>query len=120
MAYTAVRKLRESEHHLVVIFYFPLIATPLSIPVMAPYLLWPTPLEWGLLLGVGIVTQIAQIYLTKGLHAERAGRAMSMSYIQIVFAALWGMIFFSEYPSLLSIAGAGLVVGGTLLVAKSR
>ena len=41
-----------------------------------------------MLLGVAVVTQIAQVYLTKSLHAERAGRVMSISYVQILFAAV--------------------------------
>ena len=54
----------------------------------------PSPVGWLLLLAVGIFAQLGQIFLTKGLHAERAGRAMTMSYVQIVFAALWGVFFF--------------------------
>ncbi len=119
IAYVTVRQLRETEHHLVVVFYFPLVATPASVPVMIPDALWPTPLEWLLLLGIGVVTQIAQVYLTKGLHTEKAGRAMSMSYVQIVFAAIWGFLFFSEVPDPLSIVGALLVVAGTVVVARS-
>ena len=117
--YVAVRKLRETEHHLVVVFYFPLVATPASVPLMIPDALWPTPLEWLMLLGIGIFTQIAQVYLTKGLHTEKAGRALSMSYIQIVFAALWGFLFFSEIPNAFGILGAFLVVAGTLAVARA-
>lgn len=118
MAYTSVRKLRETEHHLVVVFYFPLVATPASIPVMWADALWPTPLEWLMLLGIGIFTQIAQVYMTKGIHAEKAGKAMSLSYIQIVFAAVWGFLFFSEVPDGLSIVGAVLVVAGTLVAGR--
>jgi len=118
-AYVTVRKLGETEHHLVVVFFFPLIATPASVPFMISEALWPTPLEWLLLLGIGIATQIAQVYLTKGLHTEKAGRAMSMSYVQIVFAAIWGFLFFSEVPDPLSIVGALLVVAGTVVVARS-
>ncbi len=119
LAFVTVRKLRETEHHLVVVFYFPLVATPASIPLMIPVALWPTPLEWLMLLAIGVFTQIAQVYLTKGLHTEKAGRALSMSYVQIVFAALWGFLFFSEIPDALSILGALLVVAGTLAVARS-
>jgi drug/metabolite transporter (DMT)-like permease len=119
LAYVTVRKLRETEHHLVVVFYFPLVATPASIPFMLPDTVWPTPHEWFLLLGIGVFTQIAQVYLTKGLHAEKAGRALSMSYVQIVFAALWGFLFFREIPDLACVLGALLVVAGTLVVARS-
>lgn len=118
MAYVAVRKLRETEHHLVVVFYFPLVATPASVPFVVAEALWPTPFEWLLLLGIGIFTQIAQVYLTKGLHLEKAGRAMSVTYVQIVFAAVWGFLFFSEIPNALSLVGALFVVAGTLLAAR--
>jgi drug/metabolite transporter (DMT)-like permease len=120
VAYILVRDLRRTEHHLVVVFYFPLIATPLSIPAMLPYAVWPTPAECLLLLGLAVVTQIAQVYLTKGLHAERAASAMSISYVQILFAATWGLLFFDEFPAPLGIAGAALVVLGTLLVNWKR
>jgi drug/metabolite transporter (DMT)-like permease len=116
LAYTLVRKLRETDHHLTVIFYYPLVATPLSVPIMIPNATWPTAVEWLILAGLGIVTQIAHVFMTKGLHAERAGKAMSMSYVQILFALIWGLVFFGEIPSLWGLAGATLVVGGTLLV----
>ncbi len=119
LAYVTVRKLRETEHHLVVVFYFPLVATPASIPLMIPNALWPTPLEWLMLLAIGVFTQIAQVYLTKGLHIEKAGRALSMSYVQIVFAGIWGFLFFSEVPGVFSVLGAVMVVAGTLVVARS-
>jgi len=119
IAYVTVRKLRETEHHLVVVLYFPLVAAPASVPVMWNEALWPTPWEWLALLGIGVATQIAQVYLTKGLHTEKAGRAMSMSYVQIVFAALWGLLFFDEVPDPLTILGAVLVVAGTLTITRS-
>lgn len=120
LAYTTVRKLRETEHPLVVVFYFPLVSIPVCIPVLAPVAVWPTPMEWLMLLGIGVLTQIAQIFLTRGLHKEPAGRATSVSYLQILFATVWGMIFFAEVPDLLSVFGGLLVVSGILLTARSR
>jgi drug/metabolite transporter (DMT)-like permease len=119
-AYTTVRKLRETEHPLVVVFYFPLVATLGSTPTAAmTEVQWPLWWEWMvMILGVAGCAQIAQILITNGLHRERAGRAMAMTYLQIVFAAIWGMLFFQEFPDLLSIVGALLVIGGTLVVAR--
>ena len=118
-AYVIVRKLRTSEHPLTIIFYFPLVTTLGSLPTALPGAIWPTPLEWLLLVvGVAGTAQLGQVYLTKGLHAEQAGRAMSMSYLQILFAAVWGLLFFGERPDVLSVLGAALVMGGTVLVAR--
>lgn len=120
LAYTTVRQLRRTEHPLVVVFYFPLVSIPACIPLLAPVFVWPTPLEWLMLLGIGILTQIAQIFLTRGLHLEPAGRATSVSYLQIIFAAAWGMIFFAEFPDTLSIAGAVLVISGIIITARRK
>lgn len=116
-AYTAVRKLSQTEHPLVIVFYFPLVAVPATIPTMAPVAVWPRGADWLLLLGVGVTTQIAQIYLTKGLARESAGRAMTIGYSQVLFAGLWGTLLFSERPDLLSLVGALLLLGGTVAAA---
>ncbi len=119
-AYVVVRKLRDTEHPLVIVFYFPLVATIGSIPTAgAADLQWPTAWEWLFLIaGVAGCAQVAQVFLTKGLHAMKAGRAMAVSYLQIVFATLWGILAFHEIPDLWSLLGAGLVIGGTVLVSR--
>lgn len=119
-AYVTVRRLGASEHPLVIVFYFAWISTVGSVPLALPSALWPTPVEWALLLGVGIATQLGQVYLTNGLRLERAGRAMTAAYLQILFAAAWGVAFFDEVPGRWSAAGALLIIGGTYLVARGQ
>lgn len=119
-AYVTVRHLREDEHALTIVFYFPLVATLASLPTALPTAEWPTPLEWLLLVvGVAGFAQLGQIFLTHGLYRERAGRAMSVSYLQIVFAGAWGLLFFGEVPDWTSVGGAALVIAGTWLTARS-
>jgi len=120
-AYVIVRKLRATEHPLVIVFYFPFVSTLGGAPTAAiTNLQWPTLWEWVFLIaGVAGCAQIAQVLLTNGLHRIRAGRAMSVSYLQIVFAALWGLLVFGEIPNLWSVTGAALVIGGTILTARS-
>lgn len=118
ISYVIVRQLRRSEHPMVVVFYFPLIATPASIPFAIPDAVLPNWWELGLLLAIGIVTHIAQVTMTKGLHLEKAGRATAVSYLQIVFAFILGMLFFDEYPDMLSVAGAVAIVGSTIAIAR--
>ncbi len=117
ISYVIVRNLRKTEHPMVVVFYFPLIATPAALPTAIPDAIIPTWWELLVLLGIGIVTHIAQVAMTKGLHLEPAGRATAVSYLQVVFAFIWGMVFFGEYPTALSIVGAVLIVGSTVAIA---
>lgn len=119
-AYVTVRKLGASEHPLVIVFYFAWISTVGSLPLALPDALWPTATEWVILLGVGVSTQLGQVYLTRGLQLERAGRAMTVGYLQILFAAAWGASFFGEVPGPWSAAGAALIIGGTWLIARAQ
>lgn len=120
VAYVTVRQLSRTEHPLTVVFYFPLVATPLAIPWAAADWVTPSPLEWVLLLAIGVTTQIGQVFLTKALMIERAGRVTSMGYIQVVFALAWQTFLFGDPPPALSIAGAALIVVGTLAVAARQ
>jgi drug/metabolite transporter (DMT)-like permease len=115
-AYISVRKASKTEHTLVIIFYFALFSTIFAILLAAPVALWPRGAEWLLLLGVGVTTQAAQICLTRGLSLIPAGRAITIGYAQILFAGLWGALFFFEYPDLWTVVGACLVVLGTAIV----
>ncbi|HZA49942.1 MAG TPA: DMT family transporter [Myxococcaceae bacterium] len=116
-AYVVVRKARGLEHPLVVVLWFPLVATPLSLPPALFQWTAPTALEWLVLIGVGVSVQIAQVFMTHGLHRETASRATAMSYVQIVFAAVWGVVFLREVPDPLTIIGATLICGSVTALA---
>jgi drug/metabolite transporter (DMT)-like permease len=118
IAYVTVRKLGESEDPLTIIFYFPVVAVPATLPFVLPVWVWPTPFEWLLLLGVGVSTQIAQVFLTRGLQLERAGRATAVGYLQVALAAAWGFLWFGEKPDVVTWGGTALVVVGVLMLAK--
>jgi drug/metabolite transporter (DMT)-like permease len=118
-AYVTVRQLARTEHPLVIVFYFPLVATPLAIPWAAAAWVTPTAYDWLLLLGVGLTTQLGQVFLTMGLIVERVGRAASVGYLQIVFAIGWQLAVFGNAPTAFTLAGATLIIAGTLAVART-
>ena len=118
-AYVLVRELGRTEDPVVIVFWFAMVATAGSIPFTAAQGVMPTAWEWVALLAIGVVTQLGQVFLTLGLKKERAGRAMAVAYMQIVFAAVWGILLFAEVPDLWGIAGALLIVGGTAGIART-
>lgn len=119
IAYVIIRRLGATEHHLVVVFYFPLVTGPASLPILAVEgVVLPEGIEWLLLLAIGVASQLGQIEITKGYKLETAGRASSITYLQIVLAYVWGVVVFGEYPNLLGVIGAALIVLGVLGVTR--
>jgi len=118
-AWVVTRKLGRTEAALVIVFYFALVSTLCSIPLVAARFVVPNAMEWVLLVGVGVATHFGQLNLTKGLKMEKAGRAAAVCYLQIVLAALWGLLFFREIPNILGITGALLIVGSTVMLRRA-
>lgn len=112
-AYTTVRKLSATEDPNVIVFYFPLIAVPATLPFALSGWVWPSARGWLLMLGLGVATQFAQLLFTRGLKLVPAGRGTTVGYVQILFAATWGVWFFSDLPTAWTVAGAVLVGAGT-------
>lgn len=116
-AYTTVRQLRKTDHPLVIVFYFSLVAVPASIPLVVPVFVMPQGIEWLWLLLIGVTTQIAQVHITRGLALVPAGPGTAVGYVQIALAAIWGALIFGERPQLFTVLGTLLVLAAVLLVA---
>jgi drug/metabolite transporter (DMT)-like permease len=80
----------------------------------------PGPVDLLLLIALGLATQVGQVLLTMALAIESAGKATSLNYLQVAFAILWQLAVFGEFPTAWTLAGASLILGGTLLVAQVR
>lgn len=116
IAYVLVRKLSQLEDTSVIIFYFPLIALPFSVILLfiGDDFVMPDIPTLGLLVLVGIFTQVGQVGLTKAMQSETASRATAFSYLQVVFAALFGWYFFQEVPDMGFVLGAIFILFGVL------
>ena len=117
IAYTLVRKLVATEHPSVIVVYFPLVCVPGTLLLGGANFVWPTATGWWVLLGVGCFTQIGQLALTKAMQRDAASRVTSLSYVQIIFAAVLGWWVFGEVPTHATLLGGGLILLGAAVSA---
>lgn len=109
----AVRKLKDTDDPLVVVFYFSLLTLPVCIPI-AIYS-WVQPESWIIwleLIGVGLLTHFAQYFMTKGFHLSKFKNMAAFSYLGLVFAFGFGYFIFNETYSMYSYMGMVLVLAG--------
>ena len=115
VAYVIVRRLSQSEDSSVIIFYFPMVALPISIVLLGDGFVMPGTTELLLLLLVGIFTQVGQVGLTKAMQHEVASKATAFSYVQVLFSLVLGWAFFTEMPTQWTLLGGGLIMAGALI-----
>jgi drug/metabolite transporter (DMT)-like permease len=115
MAYTCIRQLKDTEHPVVVVLYFPLVAIP--IMSVLSYLNWVTPqgTDWLYLLLMGLFTQIAQILMTKGIQSGVANKMISLKYVGTIYALAIGYLLFGESYGIMSLLGIAMVIAGVIL-----
>ena len=115
LAYNMIRKLKNSEHPLVIIFYFPLVSIPITGLITLFDWVVPNGWDWMLLLLVGVLTQLGQFYLTKSYQSEELSKVSVISYVGMIFALAYGFVFFDEHYQLSAYLGMALVVFGVVL-----
>jgi len=115
VAYIVIKKLTKTDDSSVIIFYFPMIAFPISMIMLGSDFVVPSLAATGLLILVGIFTQIGQVGLTKALNSADASKATGYAYVQVLFSVLIGWAYFSEVPALTTIIGGTLILVGALV-----
>jgi len=115
IAYIIIKKLTKTDDSSVIIFYFPMVALPISIIMLGSDFVMPSLAATGLLILVGIFTQVGQVGLTKALNSADASKATAYAYVQVLFSVLIGWAYFSEVPMLTTIIGGGLILVGALV-----
>lgn len=115
LAYNMIRLLKGKVHHQLIIFYFPLVTLPLTLPFLFKSWVTPTVTELVLLLTVGVSTQIAQVFMTKAYMLAKASQITHYNYLTTIYAFACGILFFNEKITLFNILGVSLVLTGVLL-----
>lgn len=111
-AYNMIRKLKDTDHPMVVVFYFPLVAIPFSGFFTAFNFVLPKGNDWIILLMIGLATQLAQIFMTKSLQMENIAKVSIVRYLTIVYAIFYSYLFFEESYNIYTYVGMSLVVLG--------
>ena len=101
------RRLSTTESTVTMLFYTALVGTVI-MSFGVPWFLdgpTPTPLETALFLALGVFGGTGHFLLTRAYLYAPASVVASYLYVQILWATLFGGLFFGHWPDALSIAG---------------
>eukprot|EP00727_Mastigamoeba_balamuthi_P004353 m51a1_g13916 hypothetical protein (468) ;mRNA; r:796589-798451 len=111
LAYVVTRKIGKGVHPWVVVSYLSISGIIVAPP--ATYFVegftWPTRAAWGYCVALSVLAFFAQGLMTVALQQGKAGRVTVASYLQIIFAFIWGMGILGETLSWTSGIGSLLI-----------
>lgn len=115
-AYNIISVLKKTEHHLVIMFYFPIVTIPLVLVYIGTTgdWVWTTPWNWFLLSVIGACTYFAQYFLTKAYQIGDVSKVSIVSYLGIVYALFFGYVLWDEWYEPVVFIGLVLVLAGVI------
>lgn len=110
------RQLAPTENTWTLLFYTAWVGTAAMTALLPWY--WVLPalagIDWGLLLALGVFGGVGHFLLTRAFRYAPASTLSPLLYAQLVWAALYGGMFFGHWPSHLALAGMGVIVASSL------
>ena len=79
-------------------------------------LLRPDALQWGLLIGIGLLGTLGHLLMTWSLRFAPSATLAPMQYLEIPFATLLGLLVFGELPNATALLGIALTVAAGLFI----
>lgn len=116
IAMTAVRKLSQTESTATLLAYQSIFVGLLSgIPL---FWLWVTPDLWDtlFLIAMGVLAAASNWIGVKALRLGEASVIGNIKYMQLVYTALIGFIWFSEVPDSHTLIGGAIIISASLYV----
>jgi len=117
-AKVSVRRLTRTEPAARIVFWFACLTTVGAAPFAAAQWQMPGAQAWLLLLAVGLCANAGQWFLSRGYGAASPGQIGPFTYSSVVFAGLYGALFWGEIPGRAFVAGAVLIALAGLMALR--
>jgi len=111
-----VRKIGAEERNVVLLLY-PMMANLLVMGAALPFVYRPMPLaDFGALTGMSVLALLASLCVIAAYKRAPAFQVAPMQYSQMIWAILFGALFFSENVDVFTILGAAIIIASGIFI----
>jgi drug/metabolite transporter (DMT)-like permease len=110
------RKVRLYDEPMTSLFYTAMVGAVVTTVIVPWYWQAPTLMDWLLLVSTGLAGGIGHLCLIQAFRHAPASVVAPFSYSSLIWAALFGWLFFAEWPDAGTWLGAALIIGSGLYI----
>jgi len=114
----SIKFLSRSDPPNTIVLLTTLLWVPLSLPAALLVWQWPAASLWPSLVLIGLLGTGGQFFWTHALRLADASLLAPFSYLQLVVVTFLAWLAFDETPDRWTIAGAAIVIGASLYIAR--
>lgn len=112
-----IRDLGRTEEPLTIAFYFAAFGAPMAALFLPFFITAHTGEQWLLLMAIGVIGSVAQLMLAASLRFGAVASVIVMDYTSLIWATLYGWLFWDHLPPATTWFGAPLIVAAGLVIA---
>jgi drug/metabolite transporter (DMT)-like permease len=117
LAMITIRQMGEAgESSVAIVVWFAVASALLAGIAAIPVWVWPSPAEWALLVGIGLISALAQVLMTSAYRTGETTLLAPFEYIGIVWTTTIGAVFWAELPDGWDFAGIAVLVGAGIYI----
>ena len=134
LAYTSVRELKSFYDTRTIVLSFMITGTlgPIFLFLVSPYFdapeldfmlgkfVMPQGIVWFYVIAMGVFATISQLLMTKAYGETKAGIVGAVSYTNILFSILVGLMLGDALPSMSTTFGIALIIFAGVMVARAK
>lgn len=120
IAFTIIRRLTKTEPPERIIFYYMALSIPIAAFPMVGSWQMPTLYEWGLLLLIGGIALIYQMFLSRAYRHAKAVKVGSLLYSSVAFAYLFDFALGNKTLPYTALIGMVLIVVGSVVALRDQ
>ncbi len=113
----SIRRMGEAgEAGVTIVLWFAIGSAALAGIAAIPGWVWPAPLHWPLLVGIGLVSAVAQLLMTAAYRRGETTLLAPFEYSGIIWTTALGALLWHEFPDAWHFAGMAIVIGAGLML----
>lgn len=105
-----IKRLAGSEPSMRILIINNLMGSLIAVAAAAFVWVSPTPLQWGLLIALGVVMVSGQSLFIQSMKRGEASLVMPAFYFALVFAAFYDLALFGVLPGIFAVVGSTMIV----------
>ncbi|MBL6958547.1 MAG: DMT family transporter [Rhodospirillales bacterium] len=113
-----VKKLTTTESSVAISAYMMVFMFPITLLFSLPYWTWPDIEALFWMAAIAGMATFAQVCLAEALKYSDASAIVPYDFTRLLWAALWGILFFSEVPDIWLWTGGVIIFTSTVFIAR--
>jgi drug/metabolite transporter (DMT)-like permease len=113
-----IKTLGKTEKNQAIVIYGNTLSLPFAFVMALMFWHWPSWYEWALLIVIGVMSTVAQLFMNRALIVAETGAVLPIDFLRLVFVSILGAVLFAQPIDEYMWLGGGIILCSVVYIAQ--